>query len=447
MKYLYLFTLIILTYSVNAMDYHVSPTGNDDNDGSASTPWQTIQYAMETVTAGSTVFIHGGEYNSALYLEVSGQEGAYITFKNFNEEEVIIDGGNFDSYAMLEIYDKKYVEIEGLTFRNFQQNDAVGILIEGATDHIFIRNCKFFDINFSPDSNAAINENTNAQPLIVYGTEADHPITDLEIVGNEIFNCRTGYSEALAINGNVDGFLIEGNKVHDITNIGIDIIGHEETCSDPAKDQARNGIIRNNWTYNCTSPYATSAGIYVDGGKNLVIESNRVYDNQWGIEIGCENVGKSAEDIVVRNNFIYGNTSAGIAIGGYEYPNGSGKVGNVQIVNNTLYNNDLEDDGTGEFYISYNENLRIVNNIISATNKSSVMLSTEDLSDAGINIEISNNSWFDNNIEGFGFYYYNGVEYNNLVELESNISDFTENISKNPVFVSEGESPDLHLAM
>lgn len=445
MKQFHAILFMFFSLAVNSQEFHVDIAGDNGNDGSAAAPWKSIQYAMEIASPGDTVLIHRGNYDEPLYLEVSGEEDAYITFRNFGDDVVIIDGGDFSSTSMLEISNKHHVSIEGLSFRNFEKNDAIGILIEGESDHIRIKNCKISGIHFSSDPNAEINDNTNSQPLIVYGTQADHAITDLEIIGNEIFDCRTGYSEALAVNGNVDGFTIQGNLVHDITNIGIDVIGHEGTCSDPTKDQARNGIISENTTYNCLSPYATSAGIYVDGGKDLIIERNLVYDNQWGIEIGCENIGKSASNIVVRNNFIYGNNTAGIAVGGYEYPSGSGKVSNVQIVNNTLYNNDQEDDGTGEFYLSYNEGLRIVNNNISATNTSSVMLSTEDESAPSINVEISYNNWYDNNIEGFGFFYYNAVDYNNLMEIDNTVMDFSSNISRVPQFVGIGDEPDLHL--
>jgi len=105
--------------------------------------------------------------------------------------------------------------------------------------------------------------------------------------------------------------------VHDITNIGIDMIGHEGTCADPLLDQARNGVCTGNTVYNCSSAYATAAGIYVDGAKDIVIAKNCIYQNQWGVEIGCENVGKTTSGIIVKNNKIYNNASAGIVAGGY----------------------------------------------------------------------------------------------------------------------------------
>lgn len=59
--------------------------------------------------------------------------------------------------------------------------------------------------------------------ITIYGA-SDTPISDLIIDGNEIYN-QTTTSEALTLNGNVMGFQVTNNFVHDVNNIGIDFIG------------------------------------------------------------------------------------------------------------------------------------------------------------------------------------------------------------------------------
>ncbi len=76
--------------------------------------------------------------------------------------------------------------------------------------------------------------------------------------------------EALSLNGNIDGFEINGNEIYNNTNIGIVAIGYEGECPDPNLDQARNGVIINNLVYQNPSAYDAAAGIYIDGGKNIV---------------------------------------------------------------------------------------------------------------------------------------------------------------------------------
>jgi hypothetical protein len=79
--------------------------------------------------------------------------------------------------------------------------------------------------------------------------------------------------------------------------------------------------------------------------------------------VGCEHAGKSAMYVTVKNNIISDNEVAGIALGGYDYPDNSGKIEYVEVRNNTFYKNDFLEDYTGEFLITYMENVEISNNI------------------------------------------------------------------------------------
>lgn len=444
----YLLTLVIILLSVSIYaqsNYYVSTMGSDSGTGTMDDPWETIQHAMDNATPGSTVNISGGTYNEKVYLNVSGTPDNWITFKNITNEHVIIDGTGWTDPAICEIYDQSYIRLEGLHFKNNVQEDAMGIFIEGLCHHIEIINCKISEIHFSSNPNAPINENTNSQPLIVYGVE-DTPITDLLIEGCEIFNSRTGYSEALAINGNVDGFEISGNIVRDITNIGIDIIGHEGTCSEPSLDQARNGEIDWNIVYNCQSPYASSAGIYVDGGKDLTIENNTVYNNQWGIEVGCENPGQTTSGVIVRNNVVYGNSSAGIQLGGYDYPYGSGKVTDSKILNNTCFNNATMNYYDGELTLTYSENCEIVNNIFYATNPEAQTLALEDVEAVPPGLILDNNIWYHTVGADAIYIYWDGVDYESFDAFVDGTGLDNNSMFTDPKFESTSTSnPNLHI--
>jgi parallel beta-helix repeat protein len=176
----------------------------------------------------------------------------------------------------------------------------------------------------------------------------------------------------MVVNGNVDGFLITNNNVHDNDNIAIDAIGHEGISPDPAFDQARNGVIRGNRTYNIdssTNPaydgFPGANGIYVDGGRNIVIERNIVHHNNIGIEVASEHTGKSSSGITVRNNLVYRNDIHGITLGGFDRLRGF--ISNVLIVNNTLFENDRLRFGNGEITLQFDvRNTVIKNNIVRA---------------------------------------------------------------------------------
>ena len=374
---------------------------------------------------------------------MSGSDGNPITIRNYESDVAILDGsGLTDQEAMIEIIDQSYIVIEGLTITNNEMNDAQGILIENECRDITIRNNKISNINFSTNASDEVNENRNSQPLIVYGTHPSNAITNLIIDNNEIFDSRTGYSEALAINGNVDGFEVTNNQVHDIANIGIDIIGHEGTSSDPQTDQARNGLVKGNTIYNCIATYATSGGIYVDGGKNVRIENNISYHNGYGIEIGCENVGKTAENLTVRNNFFYDNEVTGIAVGGFEFPSGSGKVVGAIFTNNTLFKNDFLQDFTGELFLTYCENCSMENNIF-YTNDQNVFAFAE-LEQPGLKMDY--NLIFAPDGSDVLEYDWNGEEYTGFSEFQSETGLDANSVFADPVFVKASlPSPDLHI--
>ena len=345
-RFTLLLAVLILPFTLMAQaSFYVSTTGNDSNVGTTiDQPWLTIQHAMDNATPNSVVHIAAGTYHEKVEVNVSGTMGNQIVFRNMNEDEVIVDGTGINSLeAIIGIFDQSYITIQGLKIQNSVLLDAQGIIVEGACQGIEIRNNEISNIHFSNDPNATVNETTNSQPIIVYGTSGSTAIGGLVIDGNVVRDSRTGFSEGLAVNGNVDGFSVSNNLVYNISNIGIDIIGHEQNA--PANDQARNGIISYNQVHNCKSPYATAAGIYVDGGRDLVVEGNLVYDCQWGIEIGCENLNKTTSNVIVRNNLIYDNDDAGIAIGGYDFPSGSGKVIDCQFLNNTCFGNDKSASG------------------------------------------------------------------------------------------------------
>ncbi|UEG48895.1 right-handed parallel beta-helix repeat-containing protein [Ferruginibacter lapsinanis] len=416
-------------------NYYIAVNGNDNNNGSSATPWKTIQYGVTHAGFNDTLNISSGTFNEKINITRSN---IYIRNRSGNTPLVSGAGITFQE-AIFRISDQSNITLDGLEIANSIQLDAQGILVDGNAQNIAIKNCSIHDIHFSSNPGATVSSSKNAQGIIVYGTNASTAISNLKILNNTLYNCRLGYSEGLAVNGNVDGFEIIGNSVHDITNIGIDAIGHEGTCPTAANDQARNGLIKNNTTYNCLSAYATSGGLYVDGGKNIVIENNISYQNGYGIEIGCENVGKTTDNIIVRNNIFYGNEICAIALGGYAYPGGSGKVINCTIRNNTCFKNDYSDNGTGELYLTYSENSIIQNNIfyLSAQN----ILTYAELGQPSLNFNY--NLIYSENSPANMEADWNGKPYTSFAAFKTGTSSNANSIIGNPqFFIDPLSSPD-----
>jgi hypothetical protein len=363
--------------------FYVAITGNDANPGTLDRPWRTIQKAANTVGAGSTVYVRGGVYTEAVTINVSGRPGKAITFQSYPDEVAIIDGSGLTPpegwSALIDIRDRSHLIIQGFEIRNYktalQNHMPMGIFVTGAGDNIQILNNRVHHI----ETNFKGSEGGDAHGIAVYGTRAPQALTNIVIDGNEAYSLKLGSSESLVVNGNVDGFQITNNVVHDNNNIGIDAIGFEGKAPDPAYDQARNGLIARNTVYNIDSyknpAYGTDRSadcIYVDGGTHLTVERNVAHDCNIGLELASEHAGRSTSFITLRNNFVYHNTSMGIAIGGYDTERGSTE--NCVIVNNTLFHNDYRKEGNGELLVQFDTRNNVIKNNIFYANSQKALI-------------------------------------------------------------------------
>ena len=359
-----------------AATYYVSTSGNNNNDGlSQTSAWRNIQYAADHVAAGDTVNILGGVYNELVNIAVSGSaEAGYITFQNYSGQAAVLDGKRLPvpggQYGLINIASQSYIIIQGLEIRNYKTNSTkevpIGIYVTGAGS-----NLEFFNNHIHDIQTTAKGCNADAFGVAFYGNQAPASLNNITFSGNELDHMKTGCSETLTFNGNVDTFTVTNNLVHDDNNIGIDAIGFEGTSPDPTYDQARNGYIAQNTVYNITSEkdsaYSKGCwcadGIYVDGGTSIIIERNLVHNVDLGIEMASEHSGKTTSYVIARSNLVYFGNSAGISIGGYA--NKVGGSDNVTVVNNTLYKNDSKKTGSGEFQIQFHATNNVfMNNIV-----------------------------------------------------------------------------------
>ncbi len=349
---------ILLYYSmIFSATYYVSTGGSNSKSGSSiSSSWCNINYAVNKVSGGDTVLVADGVYNERVTFNTSGSsKDGYIVLKNISGKTPVIDGAGFSGNGLVTI-DANYIKIIGFEIRNLKGGDTpMGISVEGTSNHIEIRKNKIHNIE----------SNSNAHGLAVYG-EKSSSINNLVIDSNEIYDCKLGQSESMVLNGNVENWVVSNNIVHDNDNIGIDFIGFENT-GPSGKDQARDGVCVGNHIYNISSgsnpTYSgdkCAGGIYVDGGKDIIIERNIVDNCDIGIEIASEHNNLATSNITVRNNFISRGYQGNILVGGYDSKRGDAT--NIKIINNTMYKG-----SDGEIVLQYNcDGIDIINNILFA---------------------------------------------------------------------------------
>jgi hypothetical protein len=318
--------------------------------------YATVQAGLDAARAGDTVLVKAGVYNEAVAFANSGSAAGYLTLQG--ETGSILDGTGLNADEMIALVSKSYVRVAGFEVRNLRKSGTpIGISVSGAGDHIEIRHNHVHNIE-----NAA----GNAHGIAVYGT-AGTPISHLLLDGNEIDACKLGQSESMVLNGNVADFIVSNNVVHDNDNIGIDFIGFEG--NGPAgQDQARNGLCSGNHVYGISSAAnptyggeRSADGIYVDGGRDIVIERNIVADCDIAFEVASEHQGKTTGNITVRDNFASRSYQGDIMCGGYAADKGNAE--NIIIAGNTTYGAD-----GGEIILQHNcKRVTLLNNILFAS--------------------------------------------------------------------------------
>ena len=363
---------VVLCCCAQATSLYVAKNGSDSNNASASSPWLTIGHAAAEAQAGDTVYVGAGTYNESDLFANSGTASAPIIFNG--QGVAIVDGTgvaccttpSFESsnnflccntqglFTIGASSGVSYLTIEGFTIQNYKtsnKNDVpAGILIAGSGTGINILNNTVQNIQTSAGKNG------NAYGIGVFGTSST-PLS-VTVSGNTVTGCLTGESETTTYNGNVQNFVVSNNTIYNNDNIGMDAIGFEKV-GPTGYDQAMNGDVYGNRIFN-NSAFKNPGegneydedGLYCDGCANVTFERNTLYGNDLNIEAASETKGEVSSNVIIRNNLVYAANSCGISVGGYNKSSTGGSTG-ITIVNNSLYDNDTQKTGSGEFQIQY----------------------------------------------------------------------------------------------
>ncbi|MCL2188415.1 MAG: hypothetical protein FWC16_05535 [Defluviitaleaceae bacterium] len=320
----------------------------------------SIADAVKKLQAGDVMTIGSGRYSESVRMEnINGTADKPVHIKA--EAGAVLDG--MGGEIALAVVDCAHIIIEGLCVTNahygidVKSTPACG---NKTLEHIILRGNEVYGIDGPKGGHA----------IAVYGENPHAPISGLVIENNRVHNNRLYWSEALVVNGNIDGFVINGNIVWNNDNIGIDIIGFEGKAGDnPDVDCARNGEVFDNIVFgsNTTGNEAywsgnhnpegwdgerreknafggeydrCCGGIYVDGGWHIEIFHNFVFDNDLGIEVATEHKPPLVtKDVHVHDNIIAGSNGwAGLIFGGYA--SHLGFTTECTFKNNILYDNE-----------------------------------------------------------------------------------------------------------
>ncbi|MFO0985027.1 MAG: right-handed parallel beta-helix repeat-containing protein [Planctomycetota bacterium] len=339
----------------------------------------------------------------------------------------ILDGTGVAGATMVLIANRSYVTLRGFEIRgNTGVNDGSGIRVIGSGSHIELRDNLIHDLR-----------GTSAMGITVYGTSTTAAITNLVIDGNEMHDCDAAPSEAITLNGNVDGFVVAHNYVHDVNNIGIDMIGGEADIN--PQYVTRNGQCVANTILRARSTYGGgyAAGLYVDGARDLLVQGNFISQCDLGLEVGAEHAQVDATGITVRDNVIHGNDKAGLVFGGYDAS--VGRVRQCVFMNNVCHHNDRLHVGLGELWIQHAQDNVLRNNLFVADDQGVLMYSE----DGNAQNQLDYNAW--HTTATLPAFVWRGQLYPSFASYRAGTAQDAHSQFADPLLVSPAQG-DFHLA-
>lgn len=272
--------------------YFVSTSGHDDNDGrSEESAFRTVTRAFRAVAPGGTIRILPGSYYAGVHPANFGSADATITIAGFKGVPTLNGRGKIPIGLFLEKCSR--VVIRNLKIKNYTD---IGI---GAAqcDRITLEKLIVLENGHSVQ--------LSDWEIEGYGIHVEDS-RNVEIINNDVF--RNGPNPQIfpdyLMGTGIDTFhnqtvLIRGNRSHD--NIGGGILVEDSVSVVVEK----NNVYRND--LDASSDEWWDGGIWLDGGRNVIIRNNIFKDNLGpGIEISDEDL-QHPTGYVLENNLSGGN--------------------------------------------------------------------------------------------------------------------------------------------
>ncbi len=294
--------LASLVGTANAATLYVATTGDDNssNPYNTSTPFYSLQKAVDWANAGDTIKLRGGtyKYTSGIWVGKNGRSDARITIRSYDNEWAVLDGSGVSGTNQLLGIGGSFVDVKWLEVKN---SKAAGVMIWNGHD-VTIYGCNI--------------DNNNRQAI--YLGADDYESDSQKNYNNRIEKC----------------------------NVWNNVRVNKGTTRNEGWDSAITLNTRNNTVVDCNVNGNWGEGIGCYGRYNWV-GRNRVHDN-FSVDIYLNNaVGCTLDGNTVDGEFqtVYyrnGHASVGIQI--------SNEASFNLLDNNVVKNNIVKDVWRGLYY-------------------------------------------------------------------------------------------------
>jgi PKD repeat protein len=320
---------------------YVSPTGNDNNNGSTqATPVKTVHKAnlllRSSGTGAKILFQAGAEYDTAEPIFIAQGDvtvGSYGT----GSRPVLMWNGPRNGGSLIEsVWPAKNVVIQNLTLDTIFNQDTLqagvphGILPGGV--NIAIVNCQFLNVGYAingsvvPDG-VLVQDNVAPNRTTVRGSAVWFSGSDWVVIGNN-FN---GSAQENLLRGTADRILIYDNTLR---NGWTDTVGLNKGC-----------LVLNSGSYAYVSDNTATTGAFgvgpISNTATAALNDKGAMFN-WTVFDGNTlntylNIGVGAHHTMVRNNVINIANTEGINVAAYNATYNR-IVSDLTVTNNTVVN-------------------------------------------------------------------------------------------------------------
>ncbi|HPD18580.1 MAG TPA: right-handed parallel beta-helix repeat-containing protein, partial [Candidatus Goldiibacteriota bacterium] len=271
---------------IYAETYYVSMTGSNSDTGIIGHPWQTLQYAVNRLSAGDILIVEDGTYTGFYMNSIKGNATQRITITARNRLGVIINQPPEGRTRNVEFLSCSYV-----TFDGFEVTGApgAGIAIRTVEYEYTGINCRDDIIQNCHSHHNSVGDPSGSHDGIFTGFALNVTIQ---------YNvCNNNGEHGIYVSNSADNPVVRGNVVYGNYNNGIHMNSDLSSGGD--------GII-NNWLVEENIIYDNGrTGINLDGDSNGMCRNNLLYNNRAGIALYQIDGAQGASNNTVVNNTIY----------------------------------------------------------------------------------------------------------------------------------------------
>ncbi|QLE41018.1 choice-of-anchor D domain-containing protein [Nostoc sp. C052] len=310
--------------------YYVSGTGNDRSNGlNEQNAFRTLTKAVSQLQTGDTLYVMNGTYDKGFTLfNKNGSPNNWTTIKAYPGATPKIK----TTASGMNIFSSSYVRVEGLTFEGNRENITLDYALQQKNN---------LSNTLTTANGIYVAPWTNSQGA--GGTNPHHIV----ITGNTVSNFPGGgiaISDADYIT--VEKNVVSGNAWYSpYGNQGITALRSFNLDNNTTDYRM---IFRDNIVYDNQSLVPWHVAGKITEGHGIML------DTTMQAKGGVPYTGKA----LIANNIVYNNGSSGIDVF---------KGINVDVVNNTAYQNSRVLTNSGEIGVSYSDNVRVNNNILYAS--------------------------------------------------------------------------------